>query len=213
MSGQIAVDAVQSSRDWVDYATLACTALGVVVVAWYTFITRRQAKLTASALEQTKRSNDATEESNRIAEKGLELGNRAWMVAIDIEPYALAAGPERSLWVKIENLGRIPAAGVILRGFCGIQTSLDAPVGLTPTENVGSQATVGPGRGVQSRIQLGAITEQIAAHIQCGQFPLLAYCEIEYSDWFQRPRKTVACWRYDPASGDWTAAPKYNRVE
>jgi hypothetical protein len=223
VSNTIFVYGDHAGPDLLGILTCIFTGLGIVLLWFYTIYTKRQVTLTQTALEEarnsnaealaeTRRSNKATEESNRIARQSLELGNRAWLVATEIEPYSLAAGPGRYLWVNVENLGRIPASDIILRGFVAIQIGVDSPVGLTSTNLVKSRAIAGPGRGCQGRIHLGDLTEDDVENIRSGEHALLAYCEIEYRDWFQ-PRKTIACWQYACREGVWTAAPNYNRMD
>lgn len=179
---------------------------------------RNQLVAMREALVETRKSNDATQESNRIAKTSVELGNRAWMVATDIERLVIAAGPARKLWVNTENLGRIPAIDVSVRGLAFTFTGPPLPdlpedLSLPSTGYYASRAVAGPGRGLQGKIELGALTDDIVARIVSGELVLFAFCVIEYIDWFAVPRETTACWQYNREDGSWAAAPRHNRMK
>ena len=63
MGVSVAVSAAQHARDWVDYATLCATVIGVFVVGLYTYYTKRQ--------------REATETANELATKALEMSRES----------------------------------------------------------------------------------------------------------------------------------------
>lgn len=108
MTGNISVHALQGARDWIDYWTFIATVGGVLVVGVYTYLTYRQLRLTKSVLVETQRSNAATEESNKIAQRAMEFDRRAWLVPIGY----IEGGAPDTLTMLVKNTGGMPAFGI-----------------------------------------------------------------------------------------------------
>jgi hypothetical protein len=208
-------------RDWIDYTTLICTTLGVIVVAWYTFIARKQARLTEMAFAETRRSNEATGKSNAIAEKSLELGRRAWLVIAGMNPpFSGAPGELATSSVLLENIGGVPAI-VIRYGWELVAGDLPERLDLSPERTSRGGAIIFGDKKelLESTRRLTPKEYSIIANEKGADEKdhLYLYWVIEYSDCFEKIRSTAKCWRHQnvPPMENWveTAEPQCNRLE
>jgi hypothetical protein len=177
-------------------------AVGVGLLAWYTIVTHRLHKTTEQALWETRRSNDT-------AERSLELGNRAWLVA-RIGSYISDMGPnECSTSVAIENLGSIPATSIVLRSYAKYLASVPYTISDSQLADhfLGSM-----GSGHDRSLSLSLPSLRIAENQSASEagMTLFLYCRIDYADWFQKPRFTEACWSWAESRG-WVPTPQHNR--
>jgi hypothetical protein len=221
VSGDIIVGAAKNVRDWMDWATLIITGVGVIVVAFYTGVALWQAILTRraiqearvnaeKALEETRGSNAAIERSNEIAERNLILGQRSCVVVSELEEPDLTQGAVR---IVIENVGRIPATNVRGQGWVIVHgRALPDPlpaVQLGPAEP--SKAVLAAGKPVSGRLEIRGNRSDLHSLLAKREHCLIAYVQIEYSDWFNEQRTTMACWQYFEGDG-WVVASKHNSV-
>lgn len=200
-------------------ATEILTGLLVVITAIYAWTTWRQLAAMREALIETRRSNDATDKSNEIAERSLELGMRAWVVvSINDTPKDHDAG---GLIIEMSNLGGIPATnGEVWYRFDAWETG-EIPEVIPRGPYSESGIVIGSGRTHiitppwESWSPLFRNYEERIVH---GGLLVTFYCEVSYFDVFGKERKTIACWRHSPkttafAHQSWVYAPKHNRLE
>src|SRR5580692_8865016 len=74
MNGDIIVGAAKQAHDWLDWATPVFTFLGVVVVAFYTYYTKKQR-------DAANEANSLSRDAQKAFQDATELGNRAWVMA------------------------------------------------------------------------------------------------------------------------------------
>jgi hypothetical protein len=189
-------------------ATIAVLTLVYIIVAFCQWLAMR------AALRQTRISNDATKESNRIAAESAELENRAWLVAMPL-PLPQVTAQTTTAHIRVTNVGHIPATSVIVRAFGAISPGPDVPDVIVPVENQNPGiCTLAPGNHVlNSAAPLHGISEEnlVAAHE--GTKTLFVYCDISYTDWFKKPRRTIACSYYRFDHNAWATAPKHDRLD
>jgi len=215
---------VQHGRDWVDYLTLLFTLLGVAVVALYTHYTKKLVELTSASLEaaresgaealaETRRSNETTEESNRIAGESFELGTRAWL-SVSFKPI-LDRGNFIGYSFELTNLGKIPALNVeVLCSFDVWESDTEVPDEI-PSDNsrrLEMGLAIGPGMTHVSIPPAESYRNLSAIQLTT------CYCRVTYKDFFNTPRLTEACWRYRPQISipdrrDWLYASKHNHMK
>jgi hypothetical protein len=172
-----------------------------------------------NALEQTRISNAATDESIKLAKDTLELGKRAWIVA-DFEPvytYGRTGPIFEHYKISATNVGGIPATDV--EAWC----SFDSWDSLKPTDEVPEDITpkhsqlLGKGSVVGAGRPLDWSPAADWYHANAGNTGTLVtcYCKITYLDFFKQPRETVACWQYkggNISSKEWVASSKHNTL-
>jgi hypothetical protein len=216
MSSDILVGAAKTARDALDYWTVGATIAGVIVLILYTAVTFWQARLTSAALEQTRRSNKATEDSNEIARRALELGKRAWLV-VNLKPTSVHEN------IEITNLGGVPATNVETWYRFDLWESEEIPDSIAPKDGqlprtgiiigAGSSYTIVPKWG-----SWRTLFDKDTTRVTEGKAVYTFYCETKYLDVFNVPRITVACLQYYPKATvqewvEWIYAPKHNRLE
>lgn len=189
-----------------------------VLTCFYVITTRRQLSAMEKALAETRRSNEATEKSNEIAERSLELGSRAWLV-VNLKT-VLQNGNFNGYNIEITNVGKIPATEVSVWYRFDIWKGNEIPDKISRDSRQIPETGFYIGAGMTYVItpHLGALwSKEASDQMKRGEWPVF-YCEVEYRDRFDRPRKTVACFRYSeqPTVFDWKEwgfAPKHNRLE
>ncbi len=193
------------------FATGAIAALTFVyiIVAFCQWLAMR------TALKQTRISNDATKESNRIAAESAELENRAWLVAVPM-PLPQITTHTTTANIRVMNVGHIPATSVIVRAFGAISPGPDVPSNIVLVEEHDpGVCTLAPGTNyaLTSAAPLHDLTEEnlVAAHD--GTMTLFVYCDISYTDWFKKPRRTIACSYYRFDQNAWATATKHERLD
>lgn len=116
MEKMIVAAAASGHSGW-EIATFVVTVVGVIAVIVYTVYAKRQAEISqkaldhalassATALEQTRRSNDAAEKSGNIAARNLILEHRSWLVPSSKKGITLS---DEGLFVMtLVNKGGVP---------------------------------------------------------------------------------------------------------
>jgi hypothetical protein len=187
MSGDILVGAAKHARDWVDYAGIVLTGIGVIVVGLYTYYTKKQ---------------------NKLTEEAMVVSNRAWIVPqID----SITPLDARSVVMRIENTGRIPA--ILQRdGQCvALVSAIPEVVNIAPEEYDTSALVIVPSGDARSLIKIPVLTAGESAEIQAGNKFLLASYHVFYTDAFKRKWETKASWWRGP-NGTWYAAHKLSKL-
>jgi len=218
------ITAAAKGRDWVDYWTLAFIGASAVVLAFYTWYTRRLMKLTSDALDhaqkssevalaETQRSNDAVQKSNEISERSLELSRRAWVIATGMDaPTEFFPGDLR-VKITLRNSGGVPAVNVVTgSAFAVLPSSVsldDDPV----TYHLGEMFGVVPVRRPAKELAFFPLSEDEARGINSGDLVLYILHRIDYADAFRPDRWSLACWQYSRAVNAWVIAPKHNHAE
>jgi hypothetical protein len=192
-------------------------AVSDVIIAAFSvlicFVYWRQLHTMRAALEETRRSNAATEESNKIAERTLELEMRAWLV---ISPLPLKGLTLSSLkaQVAVINVGRTPATHVVGRIRLGTAEEVPDEISLPEVESP-SIAILGPGENLawtSVEVELNLPYER-QEQLKKGHVLLLLYSVAEYHDIFNKARKTTACWQYRFEARAWGVTPMHCRLE
>jgi hypothetical protein len=217
-----------ASPDGWAIATFIVTAIGVAAVIVYTWYAKKQKDLSqesldaankssAAALAAAQRSNEATQESNRIAKDSLEFGLRAWLVARAEERQA----PASTTTIVVTNVGRVPATRVIVREQFVRELAMIAkfikhggPLGFVPMSAFPwvTGSVIGPGLADSYDTAPRPNYPQEDGAVDKSE-EIFLYCEIEYRDVFDKPRETIACWRFGlDRSGEWGWKPtsEYN---
>jgi hypothetical protein len=231
MTGEIVVGAMGQGHDLLDWATPIFTLLGVFVVGLYTYYAKKQrdeakrandlteqaiAKAAADSeatVAQAAKSNEATIESNRIADKALELGRRAWL----IPKIGKLRQFDGELWVTIDisNSGGIPGIIVKASGKATVATAFpdlvtDEPVSDDPQSYQLRGVIVEPGPSATSfYIRLPTLTNEIKASLDRTK-TIVVYCYVEYTDVFRKAWVTALCWWGFDRS--WSVAPQYTQL-
>lgn len=214
MSAGIVIYAIAASRDWMDYASLGATIFGLIVVIFYASVTYWQARLTAKALVETQRSNQATEKSNEIAERS----QRAWLILVERGPPVIpssdiGSGLAVNSWVRLRNVGGVPA--VVRRYGWGFVVG-DLPERFElDAENSKAGAAALFGEGTVCVDLSRTFDADECTDIANRKAPLYLYWIVEYSDCLEKPWRTVKCWRYGDKMLRWDEAtePQGNRLE
>ncbi len=179
-------------------------------------------KRSESVQVETRRSDDAMEKNNEIAEL-LELGSRAWLsvsIKTVFKSSALAAGYD----IEVTNLGKTPAVEVEIWYQIDNFEGTEIPDNILPSTNQRREAGIVIGPSATHVITHRTDPEgrdfwtENAARKLATRFPLIFYCEVTYRDIFGKQRKTVAC-RQSAAKAaalggqEWVSASKHNRLE
>lgn len=194
MNVNVAVSAAQHSRDWVDYAGVGLTLIGVIVVALYTYYAKKQW--------------DEAKKGNKNLRASVELSHRAWVVCRIVVPESMPIASGKTIVTEIENTGGSPAMDVVLRYGWMCTPNADVPDRFPESDSdiIEPVGVLGNGHRVMTRThipQLDNPQEFIA-----GRRLLLVYGQIDYTDIFGEPRRTIYCRRYNDVG--WTATAKYN---
>jgi len=192
---------VSQGRDWLDYLGAVVGLIGLAVVTAYTILTYRLLRTTRKALAETRRSNEATEKSNAIAERSLELGRRAWLVIDGIRTV-----DHDSIEILVKNVGAVPAIDVCIWSRVYYISPDSIPHRPEPPtediEGVIRGLVIGPGRQVGQTVRRPLASEKGVT--------VIAYCEIEYRDLFDKPYRTSGGWHFRPGlplGREWRVAP------
>lgn len=193
MNGDIIVGAAKHAHDWLDYATAAAAILGLAVLCFYTYYAKKQ---------------------NKLTEKSLVLGRRAWLVASEVKPegHPVLAGVRIPCVITLTNAGSTPATNVAIDGTGDLFLGPIIPdaVNWTPTNDPPSSSVLGGGLTLYTKIWVRALSEDEVTQVEKGDATLFLYLRIEYRDIFKKQRWTTACWQYDHDSRKWAIAPKHN---
>jgi hypothetical protein len=196
-------------------STLWIQLFGVIVVAVYTCLTWRQAKALREsnetgrqALAETRKSNEHTEQSNRLIEQTLVMSNRAWL-SITLEPLQLAAGGMPGLRFILRNAGRAPATNIVMTNGFGIY---GAPLSTMPDISTSGKpqsiAVLSPGAAMPA-IPGGiilSIAETDLEDIRAGRAFFYVLARVTYQHGVGGTGETsIACF-YGPNEPNWTYA-------
>jgi hypothetical protein len=192
---------------------IACLTLAYVLVA------SRQLHAMRGALKETQRSNEATEESNRIAKRSLELGRRAWLVASEINaPTVFIPDQPWTVRMSVENCGGVPATSVISQVHCLVipaDSPLPDELQLTAIPPTGI-AIVAPGHPRSLTTDLPGLQSDDVEAFKSGAVTLYIYCRLHYKDVLidsPERRQASACWRLLRAPDRWAIAEKHNTAD
>ncbi|HVT19435.1 MAG TPA: hypothetical protein VHQ90_25060 [Thermoanaerobaculia bacterium] len=226
MIGNIAASAAADCQNSLAFWTFIVTTAGVLILTAYTVAAFWQAILTRRAIREaresreeaaaaTLRSNEATEESNRIAERSLELGRRAWVIMTGmVAPTKFNPGEPLRIKTTMRNSGGVPATNVISKlAIAIIPSTAQLPDEPPPTHGEEFFAVVPVGRPVKGLGIFDGLSESEANGIESGRDTLYFVCRIDYTDTFRKPRWSIACWRYAREFDRWVVAAKHNHAE
>jgi len=219
MSVDIAIGAAQHGRDLFDWITAGAAVLGLGVVAAYTVVTYKQWQEAKQANEMAKRNALAALE---LTERSLIYSKRAWLVATDSQPPHLSWDGDFSkytLRVSVINTGGVPALVrreslqmvFTERGVTPITPPSDeegAPVVERGAEVVPNDAKPVP----LGEFRLPQIMKYRFDELREATLDVFIFYTAEYIDCFEKPWRTVACWRCDGESLEWAPAPRYTEL-
>ena len=174
-----------------EIATFAVTVLGVGVVALYTYFAYRQ---------------------NKLTEKALIYGRRAWLVSISQEVPAWRSASSLTAEITMENIGGVPA--LIKRYGADVVSGkpLPAVLSLVAAQWKTSGIIVPPGKSVRletyevcgiTRDDTGAGKGEIFA-------PFYYYFIVDYTDCFEKKWRTCVCYAYNDTKMAFEAVPDLN---
>ncbi|MFL6196805.1 MAG: hypothetical protein ACJ75H_21660 [Thermoanaerobaculia bacterium] len=204
--------------EWLTILQTSFAAILTLLTFFYVLTTRRQLKAMHDALEETRRSNNATEESNKIAERTLELGSRAWLALVGISTRQKVDGPERTTThhvaeVTIKNVGRAPAIGVETLFYVTIFEGGSVPTDFVPTSD-DRKTVIAADESVSVIEPLPRFIPALDLKLRSKEISLFVYCELRYTDIFSKARITSAAWEVTSSiSGLWVHVPRYRRME
>ncbi|HEV7671151.1 MAG TPA: hypothetical protein VGS22_21760 [Thermoanaerobaculia bacterium] len=142
----------------------------------------------AKALEQTRISNEATQESNRIAREAMEWAHRAWLVPVGfLENKSLSL-----IDLKCKNTGGMPATEItVSTHFLLIRQ--DKIIKTIPAEE-GRINPIGNGETFTIIVRPATpLSPEETRSIEGAQDKLTATIEIKYSDAFDDRVTTLFC--------------------
>jgi hypothetical protein len=212
---------LQPYHPWLDYLNPALTLLGLVVLCFYTWYTKCQVKLTEealaesrtsseAALAETRKSNEATKNSNEIAKRSLILGRRAWLI-LEIENDF--SDPESWFTITIKNIGAVPAEVSSVEVYADWLKALPAVLEF-PEKKREKRMIIPPGK--QSSTVTSSIDLDLSHKDYKREF-LFACCRIEYSDVFKNRWITESGWSLTVEDlhgrNDWYTEQKYSKLE
>ncbi len=195
-----------------DILQTVLTGVLVVITAIYTWTTNRQLRAMRESLEETRRSNAATEKSNEIA----ELGRRAWLVPVDIANKVGGVSVFDSgegVQISLRNFGGTPAVNaVITSSITLIKGYPTPPERLTPGAARKSTTAVCVNEEIKISEPLPPISKEERRQMDLRQLNLLCYCEVTYTDSFGGNRNSAAGWM-SSSGARWENAPELRRIE
>jgi hypothetical protein len=221
----------QGSKAAADWWITSFTGVLAVVALLQWWAMRRQATYmqdalketrdsSREALEQTRRSNAATEKSNEIAEKAMIYSKRSWLVATDDSrpPHFALDGnfSKYTLQISVTNTGGVPA--LVQRQAIQIVFTKRGVPPPKPQLGENSEAIVTSGEVVVpndskpiplAELQLPLLMQTQFDELRGAIMELFIFYIVEYTDCFERPWRTVACWRCGGESLEWEPAPQY----
>jgi hypothetical protein len=208
MGQDVIMTTAQHGRDWLDIATLVVGVITLFFLVKYTNLAKKQR-------DEAKRANDLTERALRTADVNGELQNRSWVIARILGRTAGATKLEHFYYCELSNVGRIPATSVKVRSFSTIAPTIPESLRLIDDAVDLGEGILAPNQGgtLETRgHRISPDSEQIA---ELSHERLVWYfgCEIDYLDWFQKPRRTVMCWHYSWRNQGWMPTSKHNRLE
>jgi hypothetical protein len=209
MNGDIIVGAAKQAHDWLDWATPVFTFLGVVVVAFYTYYAKKQR-------DAANEANSLSRDAQKAFQDATELGNRAWVMArLLLRPVIERAHAlDQIVYCELSNCGRSPATNV--RSRCILATRDEVPDEIDWTGEGSRLGLLPPNQGenlhtLDSRPT--DIAQQLVTAVIGGRKVFFYACEVKYTDWFNKPRRTIMCWEYNVTLRKWMPAQKHNRME
>jgi hypothetical protein len=180
------------------------------IVIWRVY--RNQLATMKTAVEETRQSNRAIDESNRIADRNLELGRRSWLVVtistgFPSIPDTNSPGRSISSDVAVQNVGGVPA--IIQRFGCDfVLDNLPERLSLSADRSQ-PDATAVYGDAPERLWR----TWSVPGAIHAGQRDVYFYWIVEYSDCFGKTWRTTRCWRRVEARQTWDKVPGYTLLE
>lgn len=189
------------------------TGFLVLLTLFYVITTGRQLAAMKESLKETRRSNDATEKSNEIAERGLLSGRRARLLPeIGVSP--LSEDQTRFTMLLVNSGGApciIGRVGVNSKLVLAFPEKLDFPEKMYRPEINGLRGSIVP-PGRNNINVMAELPDNIAGWEETANI-LLVYCHIEYVDDFEKPWETVLCWCRERGLKRWFVAPQYSKMK
>ena len=175
----------------------------------YVFINAFQLLAMRRALEETRRSNANTAESNRIAERSLLLGRRAWLIPrIDrrspTDPTETLGGRRLIVWISNTGgmPGKITSAGGNMKA--GKPSGDEVEISCHPHSAIVSPSTAN-GEDPFLTFPVEDFTGR-EMNFKTGAEVLYAACRINYIDAFEKQFYTEMKW-FRGREGKWYTLP------
>ena len=166
------------------------------------------------SLEETRKSNEYTRESNRLMEQALILSNRAWVTLASIRGVIPAAGLLNAA-ARLQNTGRSPATNLMMRTAIALrETPFQEDVTIELEGEIPSVVVLPPSGQLTAESSVPQeLTPQQVEEIQAGKLLLYFIGQITYNDGLGNRGETSFCGVYRPRDKSWQFTPHSNWVK